>query len=210
MATSSRTLGRRKQALAVSIFLAGLLFVLVTVNGFLAVTSPYRKGVLVVEGWIPQSALLEAATEFHRGSYTHFVMVGGDAALEYDQEMTNRRTPITPGEAAELGVAPSQLVVIPVVVERERTITQALAVRRWMEGASLFCTPMDVFTLGVHARKSWIMFRNAMGAQCPVGIIAGTEPSYNATWWMFSRRGVWVVSRNLIGYAYSKAIVFVR
>jgi hypothetical protein len=85
-----------------------------------------------------------------------------------------------------------------------RTFASARAVKQWLSKSGTSIREVDIFTVGVHARKSWILFRRALGEDYRVGIIAGTESSYDAASWMISKRGVYIVVRNLAGYLYSE------
>lgn len=185
-----------------------LLFFVTMIHGFLAVSNPVGEGVLVVEAWIPSRTLAESVTLFNSGRYRYFVVVGGplqgsggkscDPATYADLAAT---------KLEELGFDSKRVVKISTPAESSvfgRTLASATAVERWLgsSGTSVCC--VDVFTAGVHARKSWILFRYALGDGHRVGIIAGSPTSYDPRFWLVSRRGVWLVIRNLAGCVYSK------
>jgi hypothetical protein len=87
-----------------------------------------------------------------------------------------------------------------------RTYADALAVSEWLKSSRIPTRGIDVFTVSVHARKSWNFFQHAIGDKCPVGIIAAPETLYNPRYWLLSREGMWWVPYNLIGYFYAKII----
>lgn len=107
-----------------------------------------------------------------------------------------------------LNINPEKMIKVPVNPAAHRTFATAVAVQKWLAGSQLSAKSVDVFTAGVHARKSWILFRYALGDEYRVGVIAGPEHSYNSRRWMLSARGVRIVARNIFGYAYSKTAVF--
>jgi hypothetical protein len=59
-------------------------------------------------------------------------------------------------------------------------------------------------TLGAHARRSWLTYREALGDSVAVGIIALDDPSYDRqTWWRFTE-GIEKVPWEIAGYAYAR------
>jgi len=179
--------------------------VLPSIHKFLAVSSPVGQGVLVVEAWIPARTLAESLKAFDSGRYSCVIVVGGPIAgngrgfhpvQTYDQ--------VAARELENLGLDPNRLVriTVPQVEEGYRTLASAAAVKRWLADSD---SPrfVDVFTAGVHARKSWAVFRYAL-AGYRVGIISGNEYIYNPTFWFFSTTGIWYVVRNFAGFLYSK------
>jgi hypothetical protein len=104
----------------------------------------------------------------------------------------------------KLGFDTKKLVKISVPgVSAGRTLASATAVKRWLSSSGISVCCVEVFTKGVHARKSWILFRRALGDGYRVGIIAGSDESYDRRFWFFSTRGIRIVVRNLAGYVYS-------
>ena len=203
---SQRANQHRLMRWAIALFvLLSVCFGLVSIQSFLAVTSPSTHGVLVVEAWIPDSALAESVTTFNKGSYDHLVVVGGPA------ENATPGFPTLADYAAhkiqQLGIDSKHLVRLPVESSNERTLSSARTVKRWLETSEPLPRSVDVFTVGVHARKSWTIFRRVLGKEYQVGIIAGTEQSYDPHRWVLSRRGLWIVTRNFVGYLYSKFLV---
>jgi len=180
-----------------------------TLPPFLAVSTPSGRGVLVVEAWVPQASLEDAVQVFQSGDYQYLVLAGGPMRT---YEITSPAV-VSYADAAELEVKtlninPEKIIKIPVRPATHRTFATAVAVQQWLASSQLSVASVDVFTAGVHARKSWILFRYALGDDYRVGVIAGPEHSYDSRRWMFSSRGVRIVSRNIVGYVYSKAAIF--
>jgi len=181
-----------------------LAFVL-TIHDFLAISRPVNGDILVVEGWIwRSSAMKEAAEEFHRGHYKWLVTVG--ESFEDDGKGSAQRDS---GELAakrlrEYGVDEGSIVVLPGPnVPRHRTYASALMLREWLARSKTETTGVNVFTLGAHARKSVVLFERALGAGTRVGVIAGTDDSYNAHRWWLSTTGIYVIMRKTAGYLYA-------
>ena len=183
-----------------------LIFFLISIHGFLAVSNPVGDGVLVVEAWIPAKALEESAMVFNSGRYRCLVIVGGPmqgSGSKFNDPSTWADLAVSRLE--KLGFDTKKVVQINVpAVSSGRTLAGATAVKRWLGGSRISVCCVDVFTVGAHARKSWILSRYALGDGYRVGIIAGSPDSYDPRFWLASRRGIWVVVRNLAGYIYSK------
>lgn len=180
----------------------------INVRTFLAVSHPVGEGVLVVEAWIPERALAESVKVFNSGHYRYLIAVGGPIARseEYSEE------PRSFAEQAGMrlkkhGLDPAKLVELQVAHEPMgyRTESTAAAVAEWLgkPGNSVCC--VDVFTLGTHARKSWVFFRDQLGDHYRVGIISGSEPLYQRQRFGFvSVRAARHLLTNVVGYVYAK------
>jgi len=183
-----------------------VIFVVISGYGFLAVNNPVGEGVLVVEGWIPAKTLAESAHVFDSGHYRYLVLVGGPmqgSASESNDPTTF--ADLAASRLEKLGFDTKKLVKVSVpAVSSDRTLAGATAVKRWLGSSGISVCCVDIFTVGVHARKSWILSRYALGDRYRVGIIAGSEVSFDPRHWVVSRRGIWIVVRNLAGYGYSK------
>jgi hypothetical protein len=181
-----------------------LLLVVISVHDFLAVNNPVGEGTLVVEAWIPAQALTESANVFNSGRYSYLVVVGGPIQGSGSDFTDSTTYPDLAAKRLEkLGFDSKKIVKISVPgVSTGHTLASATAVKRWLanSGTSVCC--VDVFTVGVHARRSWILFRHALGDRYRVGIISGRDVSYDPRFWFFSRRGIWKVVRNLAGYVF--------
>ena len=185
---------------------AFLVLFVASIYGFLAVSHPQGKGILVVEAWIPQKTLEEAVHAFHSGNYQFLFIVGGPF---HGTSHTSGHA-ITYADQAEstllrLGIDRKQLIKINVpAVPQERTLTGAAEAKLSLERSGTQVCCVDIFTVGVHARKSWILSQYAFGDRYLVGVIAGPETSFDARLWFVSRRGIRIVLRNLAGYMYYK------
>jgi hypothetical protein len=196
---------RRLWKIAGLLILALIVFVLANVHSFLAVTSPVVSEILVVEAWFwNRPALKEAAEEYRRGCYQYVVVVG---SFESDKANFSQK----PGDAElaacqlkRLGIEDSRIIVLSApAVERHRTFSMAINFRKWMINKSPQTKAINVFTIGVHSRKSRILFEKALGSKVKVGIISGSEHAYTPAFWWSSATGLRIVSRNIAGYFYA-------
>jgi hypothetical protein len=178
---------------------------MLTINDFLAITRPVNGNILVAEGWIWDSpAIREASEEFNRGHYKWLVIVGefiGGGEGTTDQKDSAE---LAARQLREFGVDENLIIVLPVPdVTLHRTYASALALRNWLTRSKTTTTGVNVFTRGAHARKSLVLFKRALGPGTNVGVIAGTEDTYNASRWWLSARGIYVIMRKTLGYLYA-------
>jgi hypothetical protein len=88
-------------------------------------------------------------------------------------------------------------------VPQHRTYASALVLRDWLKKSQPRTTGINVFTIGPHARKSLVLFKRALGPEIEVGVIAGTDDTYDANRWWMSVRGTYVIFRKLLVYLYA-------
>lgn len=104
---------------------------------FLAPNEPLHARLLVIEGWLPRSALEQALPLCGNGRYERILATGGPIESEFGP-----LTASTYAERARLwleehGVPPGLVVAVPGPgPDRGRTYRTALAVRQWL-------TPLD-------------------------------------------------------------------
>lgn len=189
----------------VAVLLAVIVFIF-TIHDFLAMNDPVQANVLVVEGWIWESAAMkDAAKEFNRGGYDLVVTVGTLPRWQEGEPLEENAAAHAADQLRKLGVNDQAIQILAVPnIDRHRTYTSALAVKRWLLNSHIHVVGINVFTLGAHARKSLVLFQRAFGERTPIGVIAGIEDSYDPERWWLSVRGIYTVLRKAIGYLYAK------
>ena len=189
----------------IAILAVMVLFVL-AIHDFLAINDPVRANVLVVEGWVWESAAMqEAAEEFNHGKYDVVVTVGVLSGKQERGMMQENSAVHAAERLRKLGVDDHAIQVLTVPnIDRHRTYASALAVKHWLKDSKIDAVGVNVFTLGAHARKSLVLFRRAFGESIPIGVIAGTEDGYDPERWWLSVRGIYTVLRKTLGYLYAE------
>jgi uncharacterized SAM-binding protein YcdF (DUF218 family) len=174
---------------------------------FLSVTAPVEAAVLVVEGWLPDHALVEARNEFESHDYELIVTTGGP--LDEGAMFSSYRTYAELAAAAllELGMDPTQVKVAPAPSSRRnRTYAAAIGLKRWLDENRPGTREVNVVSRGAHARRSRLMYQRALGEDCRVGIIAAADRDYPADkWWRYSA-GLKRVVTEALAYAHAKLL----
>jgi hypothetical protein len=171
---------------------------------FLAVNGPVTTDTLIVEGWIPSHVLKEAAAEVMRGSYSRVIVV----RAAYDME-----TPLGVPVAEEFVATRLQRYGVPrervtsifyMAAQRDRTYHSALAVKDWFVRNGGIPKSVNLATIGPHARRSWILFKDAFGDSSEVGIVALPDSTYDPKHWWRASEGVREVLGEAIAYVYAR------
>jgi len=173
---------------------------------FLAVTQRADTDVLVVEGWIQEYAIRAAIAEFNAGHYQRIFTTGGPVSGSggYTNDY-NTSASLAAGRLRAAGFPPALIQMVPSrVSERDRTYNSALALRRWFDQHRVTVHAINVVTVDVHARRSRLLFQEALGSEVNVGIIAVPNPDFDAgEWWRYSE-GVREVVSESVAYAYAR------
>lgn len=168
---------------------------------FLARHAPVASDLLVVEGWLGDDMLAQAAGWAESNGVKKIVATGGPIELgsylaewKTHAEMTKARMEaLGLGKKFELAAAPAEK------VRRGRTREAARALRAalGMERGSF-----NVASEGPHARRSWRAFRDEFGAGVEVGSVALAPTEYGRDDWWSCSEGVRAVVDETVAYVY--------
>src|ERR671932_1080459 len=183
------------------------LFLANHVHRFLAPNLPIKADVLVVEGWIEDYALESAMQEFKRGGYQKLITTGNPLEQGYYLSKYKTTAELAAATLIALGFAPDQLVAVPAPqVLRNRTAASAIALREWLSQSNLKIKSINLYSSDVHARRSWLLFKQALAPKIQVGVISVDSDSYNPKqWWIYSA-GVRSIISEAIAYLYARLV----
>ena len=155
--------------------------------------------ILVVEGWLEKADLGQAAAAFRRGNYERVVTTGGP--IESWQDV---RAWHSYAERAADYLRSHGLEGVPVVAvsapasAQERSFLSAVVFREWARQSGVALDAVDVFSAGVHARRSQLVYRMALGDTVQVGVISSRPKEYDAEhWWKSSAEAKAVIGESL-------------
>lgn len=184
--------------------LALIFFTVLQLYPFLAQNNPHPNAeIVIIEGWLADAELKEAAKSVQPGQIV--VTTGGPVAfgrniLNYDNyaEMATARL-------IAMGVPAETIITVPAPdTLRDRTYVSAQAARRKLEELGLFGKSANLYTIGAHARRSYLLFRNVFGREYPLGVIAVEPPCYNLKRWYRHSAGFKHVTMELISWIYAQ------
>src|SRR5437667_7657556 len=145
---------------------------------FLAVTHRVDTDVLVVEGWIHEYAIRAAVEEFRIGSYQRVLTTGGpvEGSGGYINDY-NTAASVGADLLRKNGLPNESLQMVPSrVMNRDRTYGSAVALRDWFRERNIAVHSVNVVTEDVHARRSRLLFEEALGRDVKFGIISMPNP----------------------------------
>jgi hypothetical protein len=182
----------RYMALFIALICLIMAFIFVAgIHGFLAISMPVKADILVVESWVSEKALSDIKN-LPLGAYKQVIIVG-------PSEVGERGRPSGLSTRALLvrnGVIDSVIREITVIeTHGNHTLSFAQAVRQYfLAHGSSSIAGCNIFSEGVHARKSFIIYKKNLRQLCLVGIISGTPGEYDPKTWLLSPVGIaWVV-----------------
>jgi hypothetical protein len=181
-----------------------------SVYPFLAITHRVDADVLVVEGWIHESAIRAAVDEFRNGSYERVFTTGGpfEGTGGYTNDY-NTSASVAADLLVKNGVADGSVQMVPSrVMDRDRTYASAVALRNWFRDHNMAVSGIDVVTEDLHARRTRLLFRKALGDKVAVGVIAIPNPDYDPKrWWRYSTALKEVLSETAT-YVYARLLFY--
>jgi uncharacterized SAM-binding protein YcdF (DUF218 family) len=179
---------------------------------FLALTRRVDANILVVEGWVHDYAIGAAAEEFRKGGYQEVISTGGPVE-GIGHYINDYQTVASVG--AELlkkhGLPEESVQMVPSrVMDRDRTYGSAVALADWLRTQHPEVRKINVVTENVHARRTQLLFQEALGPNVAVGVIAEKSPDYDPhRWWRYSQ-GVKDVVAEMVAYVYAKCFFWPR
>jgi hypothetical protein len=194
--------------LVILVGIVAVMLVMVTrIYSFLALNSPVKADVLVVEGWMPDYAIKSAISEFERGGYQKLITIGSPITHGYYLAQYKTFAELSAATLMALGFDPDKLVTIPVPeVTRNRTLASAIALRQWIVDSGVKIEAINLYSLDVHARRSWLILKQALSPEIKVGVIAVEPDTYDPKKWWVSSSGVRFVISETIAYIYARFI----
>jgi len=172
---------RGRLIVASALLLVGAL-VLKGVYPFLAITHRVNANILVVEGWIHEYAIRAAVKEFRSNHYERVFTTGGPV-VGTGGYINDFYTSASVGAdlLKKWGLPDERLQMVPSrVMDRDRTYGSAVALRNWFRDHNMVVRSVNVMTEDMHARRTRLLFEEALGKSITVGIIAVPNPDYDA------------------------------
>jgi uncharacterized protein len=171
---------------------------------FLAPEKEPRSKILVVEGWIDEISVGNALKLYQSRDYEYLIITGVPITQwTFSSPFTNMAD--ATAESIKRMYFPDTLyrVIVPSNILRDRTYTSALALKMKLEEWQLPYKDFDLYTVGAHARRSYLVYRKAFHDDRYIGLIADTDSSFDSKEWFGTSRGFRIVIGELISYFYA-------
>lgn len=178
-------------------------FAILNIHAFLAKSSPVDADFLVVEGWLPDYAIESAVAEFRQGSYHKLITIGGPLPRGFYLSEYKTFAELAAATLTTLGLEREQLIIVSDPSQsRIRTYSSAVILNQWLSASELQIKAFNLYTLGTHARRSWLLFKRTFEPQISVGIVAAEPLNYDVKSWWHSSEGFRTVISELLAYLY--------
>ena len=171
----------------------------------LAAQSPAPGArILIVEGWLDPDELDQAVRTFRQGRYERVITTGGPM-IAWDSSCTwDSYAHRAAGYLRANGLGDVPLDIVPAPASRqERTYLSAVMVREWLKRSRIEPAAIDLYSAGVHARRSRLLFQMALGPQTTVGVFAAVPAHFDADRWWETSAGVKAVLGEMVGMAWT-------
>jgi hypothetical protein len=86
---------------------------------------------------------------------------------------------------------------------QERSYLSALMVRAWVKQNDPTLAALDLYSAGVHTRRSWLVYRMAFGRSVKVGVLSARPPDYEPQRWWATSAGARAVVGETIALAWT-------
>ena len=183
----------------------GGIFIIKATPYFLAPTRPVHARVLIVEGWLGQEGLEFARTLAKSNHYDLILTPGGRIERGFDETTYGTFANLGAHRLRAMGYAETNLMAVPSYdTPKDRTYHSARSVREF-----LLKTPhrsFDILSDGVHSRRSWFLYRQAMGPEFKVGIYAAPTDGFTLEHWYRKSAGVRAVLDEAIAFIYARLL----
>ena len=173
-------------------------------HGFFALNQPLNNAdLLVVEGWVTDNNAQDAIQEFKAHPYKAIVTTGTQLPRGYYLSEYKSFAELSRASLIRMGIPTDQIIAIPAAgVPRDRSYTSALALKNWLSSQNRVYRSANLFSESVHARRSWMLFKRALGSQLELGIISVPSTDYDADRWWTQSEGFKRVLFEAIGWVY--------
>ena len=174
---------------------------------FLTLNDPAPGGVLVVEGWLPDYGMEATVAEFHRNHYDKLFVTG--IPLDQGAPLSEYKNYAELGAAIliKLGLSTNVVQAVPAeAVRQDRTYAMAASLKRWLRQHGMSPAKVNLMTLGPHARRSRLLFEEALGKGVTVGVTAIPPRDFDGGRWWRSSAGVRTVISEALAYAYARCL----
>ncbi len=167
-----------------------LLIALGLVSGlypFLAQHKPVAQPeLIIIEGWLDDTELVQVLAA--AGPGVRFVTTGGPVTLGGDLLREKSYAQIATARLIQLGIPAPSIITAPAPGSAaNRTYTAARAARDVLARQGLLDRPANLYSLGAHSRRSFLLYRMAFGPDAPLGVVALKSSQYDLDhWWKSS------------------------
>jgi len=161
------------------------------IHSFLSPNQPLaRSQVLVVEGWLDSDQLDQAIIAYRKGNYRFLITSGGPINKWSDDSVFENFADRSAHYLKTHGLDDILVQSVPAPASaQDRTFLSAVMVRKAIATDNKV-TAINVYSAGVHARRTHNVYRLAFGSDFDIGILSAAPTNYDASHWWHDSDGV--------------------
>jgi hypothetical protein len=160
--------------------------------------------ILIVEGWLDEPDLDQALAAFRRGHYERIVTTGAPIDSWNDWHPWRNFADRAATYLKAHGLADVRIDAVPAPASaQDRTFLSAVVVREWAQRSEVTLSTVDLFSAGVHARRSRLLFQMAFGPGVTVGVLSSAPLDFDAQHWWRSSTGTKSVMGETLSLAWT-------
>ena len=169
---------------------------------FLAQNRPLPEAeVVIIEGWLEDAEFAQVLAAVKPGAL--FVATGGP--IKFGAGLLEEKTyaEATAARLRKMGVPAEAIITASAPdVAIDRTYAAALAARHALEERNLLGRPANLYTLGAHSRRSFLLYRLAFDSEGSLGVVALENEELDLRHWCSSSRAFRQVVGETIAWLY--------
>ncbi len=175
---------------------------LVGIYYFLAINKPVSSRTLVLEGFAPTYVVKDALIYYKENDFDRLI-VTGIPIVNYEFIAPYRNTALATLTAIrKFGFEDTVYIAdISTNIFIDRTYHTAVATEILFEENN-WPRNFDIYSVGVHARRSRLMFRKAFDSNYDIGVIAHRDKTFDPNYWWKSSKGFRNVSNEFVATLY--------
>ena len=179
---------------------------IVSIHGFLMLNKPSQSDLIVISGTMPDSALVSVVSAHADAPGLRIVTTGGPINRGSRLAKYDNYAQLAAESIRSFGYEGLSVTAVPAgSTQRDRVFASAIALRNWLK-ANPDIDSITVYALGVRGRRTFELFRHALGPDIEVGIVSIPSTNYDASRWWASSEGVRTVVSEFIAYLYVKTL----
>ncbi len=190
------------------VLLSNSVFILKNLAHYLAQQQSIKSPILIVEGWISERALQEAIKHYKTANYKIIITTGGPIKT---RNSTKHKTyaDLAAAYLRNNSLNNSNIKSLPTPESAQnRSFLSAVIVRDWLQKQNIKTKQINLYSQGVHARRTKALYQMAFGNQYRIGINAAKTTEYKLDSWWKSSTGAKTVITETIGLAWVKCCFY--
>lgn len=172
----------------------------------LALQSPVPGArTLVVEGWLDRAELNQAVAVARSGHYERVLTTGGPIDPLVDVGDWKNYAVRAAAQLRASGLTSTPVIAVPAPASlQDRSYLSAVMVREWAKQSGTALGPIDLYSAGVHARRSWLVYRMVFDDTAEVGVLNARPAEYDPQRWWTTSIGAKTTFGEVVGLAWTK------